>query len=393
VNAETDRVGGTRPLLVYVAGIEWHGIKGTDRHLVERLAATVDVLWVDPPVSILRTVRRRAGEGPRVRRSLEPVADGITRLGVVVQPFPSRPGSRALSHWWLRRSLEWAVGRMGRPAHAMVTSRPEPVLDALPDAVHVYFATDDFVAGADLLGLSTRRLRWAEAQQVRTADLLVAVTSVLASRWQDTGKPVLVLPNGCDTATYARVDEELPADLTLDGPAAGMIGQISARIDLDLLEATVERGVPLLLVGPVDPTFEPDRFAALVTRSGVHWVGAQPFDRLPSFLALMGVGLTPYADTAFNRASFPLKTMEYLAAGRPVVSAALPAVRELACEHVVATSDPARFAAEAERLLASDMCPEVRAERRAFARRHDWSVRATTLLEAIDRESLRRAAH
>jgi hypothetical protein len=38
----------------------------------------------------------------------------------------------------------------------------------------------------------------------------------------------------------------------------------------------------------------------------------------------MDVGLTPYADTPFNQASFPLKTLEYLSAGLPVVSTDLP---------------------------------------------------------------------
>ncbi len=59
------------------------------------------------------------------------------------------------------------------------------------------------------------------------------------------------------------------------------------------------------------------------------WVGRRAFEELPAYLRLMNVGLTPYTDTPFNRASFPLKTLEYLAAGLPVVSTDLPATRWL----------------------------------------------------------------
>lgn len=384
---------GTRHLLVYVAGIEWHGIKGTDRHLVERLAQTVDVLWVDPPVSVLRTVRRRAGEGPRLRRTLEPVAEGITRLSLVVQPFPARPVSRTLSGWLLRRSLRWAVRQLGREAYAIVNSRPEPVIGSLPHAVHVYFATDDFTAGAELLGLSARRLQWVEKRQVCAADVLVGVTERIAARWLNTDKEILILPNGCDAATFADIDRlERPSDVQIRGPMAGVVGQFSARTDLALLEATAERGIPLLLVGPVDPGFESARFAALVARPEVCWVGRQPFDRIPNYLASIKVGLTPYADTPFNRASFPLKTLEYLAAGRAVVSTALPAVEELGCHHVFTASGPADFASAVERLVLTETTRADAEERRAFAREHDWSVRAATLLGAIERARVKQGA-
>ena len=77
------------------------------------------------------------------------------------------------------------------------------------------------------------------------------------------------------------------------------------------------------------PTFDPERMEALIARPNVHWLGTKPFAELPSYLGAIDVGLTPYAQSAFNRASFPLKTLEYLAAGRPAVASDLPAHRWL----------------------------------------------------------------
>ena len=65
------------------------------------------------------------------------------------------------------------------------------------------------------------------------------------------------------------------------------------------------------------------------------------FQELPSYLRVIDVGLTPYSQSDFNRASFPLKTLEYLAAGRPVVASDLPANRWLDTSHVSIAADAA----------------------------------------------------
>ena len=58
---------------------------------------------------------------------------------------------------------------------------------------------------------------------------------------------------------------------------------------------------------------------ALLARPNVQWVGAAPFERLPTYMRAIDVGIVPYADSAFNQ-ELPLKTLEYLAAGRPTVA-------------------------------------------------------------------------
>jgi hypothetical protein len=76
----------------------------------------------------------------------------------------------------------------------------------------------------------------------------------------------------------------LPPEVGLRGPAAGFVGQINDRADLSLLEAVADRGLSLLLVGPVNPAFEPERFGALRRRDNVCWVGPQPFEA-PAWLS------------------------------------------------------------------------------------------------------------
>ena len=54
--------------------------------------------------------------------------------------------------------------------------------------------------------------------------------------------------------------------------------------------------------------------------------------------------MTPYAESPFNRASFPLKTLEYLAAGLGVVSTDMPSARWLNTSLISLQSEPHDFA-------------------------------------------------
>jgi teichuronic acid biosynthesis glycosyltransferase TuaH len=104
---------------------------------------------------------------------------------------------------------------------------------------------------------------------------------------------------------------------------------------------------------------------------------------LPSYFRLIDVGIVPYGDSPFNRGSFPLKTLEYLAAGRSVVATGLPAIRWLATDLVAIASEPRAFADHVDRLLDEVRSPALMARRRAFAAQHSWANRAADFHEII----------
>jgi teichuronic acid biosynthesis glycosyltransferase TuaH len=165
------------------------------------------------------------------------------------------------------------------------------------------------------------------------------------------------------------------------------MGYVNDRLDVSLLEAVSDAGVSLLLVGPKGFGYRGDGFDALVRRPTVRWVGPQPYEELPRYLRLMDVGLTPYADTPFNRASFPLKTLEYLAAGRRTVATRLPATDWLDTDLVAVADTPEAFARCVREAVATRPSPDEVDRRRAFARQHSWASRAAALARLIDGET------
>jgi len=395
--------------LVWFAGVQWDAIRGTDRHMVTALSRLFNILWVDPPVSPVASTRGNDVTHRPFRPRLSAASDRVMRLTPVALPGLTRWGVRATTAPLVRVQVRWAIRRTGIRPLAVVATRLDDVLGRWGnDVLDVLYGTDDYVAGAELMKLPVRWLQVQEKRALTRADVVIAISDQLADRWVGLGAAPLIIPNGCcDAPEHGGV---LPPEaLRLPRPLVGLVGQLSDRIDLDIVEAIVEAGFSLLVVGPKDPRWEPERFANLISRPGVYFTGRVPAEEVPSYLATIDVGITPYRDSPFNRASFPLKTLEYLSAGRPVVSTGLRSARWLKAdlvtrqletddEQILALADDAASFVDAVRSLTggtrepgaakyhlgTGRVMQGRADScRRFANVHSWSRRADAFASAI----------
>ena len=84
----------------------------------------------------------------------------------------------------------------------------------------------------------------------------------------------------------------------------------------------------------------------------------------------------------FTRASFALKALEYLAAGRRVVRTALPALQWLDTGFVTTAVGATDFAEAVRRSLDTPLTADEVLARRQFAAGHTWPQRARVFAEA-----------
>jgi teichuronic acid biosynthesis glycosyltransferase TuaH len=313
--------------LLWLAGVPWDGIPGVEKQMVAELTRHSRVLWVDPPVSPATPTRLRHGSGRTLRPSVVEVDDRVTRLTPVALPGLSRPGIRLTTPWLVRRQVKATMRRLGMQPSVVVATYLQDMLGYWGAGIrNVLYGTDDYVAGAELMHLSVRYQRKRERLTVRRADQTIVVTPPLGKRWSALGAdPQVVLP-GCVISKPVPRAAGLP---DLPRPVVGVVGQLSERVDIEALAEIAAAGFSLMIVGPVDPRWTDPRFAALISMPNVHHTGPVPPDRVPAYLAAFDIGLTPYRDIQFNRSGFPLKTLEYLGAGIPAISADLPSARWL----------------------------------------------------------------
>lgn len=372
-------------LVVLISGSVWGGPRLSEAHVAEHLARWCPVLYVDPPLSW--RARRDPALGPALDEPpLRMAGPALARLTPRTLPGKRHPGLRQITDLLTRRALRRAWSTLGGPQVRAVISVPErPIFGLVGEDLRIHWAKDDYVAGARLLGHPAARRRRGDRRMAAHSDLVIAASPVLEDKWRELGCRTLLLPPGCDAALLACADDAPPADdVTLPAPIAGFVGTLSQRIDVGLLEAVSDAGHSLLLVGPRQRTATGARIDRLLARPNVQWVGPRPYERLPSYLRLIDTGVVPYASTPFNQASFPLKILEYLAAGRSVVSTDLPAVRWLGTDLVTVATSPEAFSAAVGAELRRPATPALVTRRRHFAARHTWEQRVATLVDRLE---------
>jgi glycosyltransferase involved in cell wall biosynthesis len=132
---------------------------------------------------------------------------------------------------------------------------------------------------------------------------------------------------GVDVAHFGAARDEatpVPRDATFERPVAGYFGVIDERLDYELIRALAEEN-PDLHVVMVGPTAKVDP-SELPSGSNIHWLGQRSYDELPGYVKSFDVCLMPFALNEATEFINPTKTLEYMAAGKPIVSTAVPDV-------------------------------------------------------------------
>jgi glycosyltransferase involved in cell wall biosynthesis len=111
----------------------------------------------------------------------------------------------------------------------------------------------------------------------------------------------------------------------LDGPVLGYFGVVDERIDYELLAALADAD-PNWHVVMVGPTAKVDA-SKFPRRPNLYFIGGRPYSELPSITKGFSVCLMPFALNEATEYINPTKALEYMAAGRPVVSTGIAEVK------------------------------------------------------------------
>jgi glycosyltransferase involved in cell wall biosynthesis len=376
--------------IVCIGAADWHtDLLTNQQHLLSRAAEDNRILFVESlglrrPQLAPRDLRRM---GQRLRHATRPLreVDGLHVLSPVIVPLHTNDAVRALNKELLTRYVTWAVRRLGlrRPLLWSFVPQAEVLLDRVELSQVLYYTDDDYPAKA---GIDAESFLAAERRFAPRADVILASAPELVTRMRALNDNVLYAPNVADTRLFAQalepgaVDAELAA---LPGPRIVFVGAIlAAKIDLELVVALARLRPQwsFAFVGPIGPGDPRTNVDPLRDVPNIHLLGHRPYERLPEVLRGADATIVPYLLDGEMRSVFPMKTYEYLAAGRPVVSTPLETLADV--PEVIKAATAEEFAARLQEAIESDT-DALRAERSQGAQSHSWESRLEQIAVAL----------
>jgi glycosyltransferase involved in cell wall biosynthesis len=375
---------------VCVGFAEWEAELWTNQHhLMSRLAHANRVLFVESlglrrPTITGRDLRRMLRRLRRAISGARPV-DGLHVLSPLVLPFHGVAAARQVNHLVLPALVRRSMRTLALPGDLLWAYVPqaEALLETVRPRLVIYHCVDDIAAQR---GIDAADFRAAEERFARRADLVLASAPSLVERMRNLSANVLYAPNVADHELFSRALEPGPVDpgiAALPRPRLVFTGAVvEKKLDFGLL-AELGRLRPewsIVLIGPVglgDPLTDTGALDAL---PNVHLLGPRVHRQLPDVLRGADVGLIPYAVNELTRSVFPMKVYEYLAAGLPVVSTALPSLDGV--EQVARAAGATEVVERVECELAAND-EEARRARSEAAASHSWDARLAEIAAAI----------
>ncbi|CAN5193431.1 glycosyltransferase family 1 protein [soil metagenome] len=352
--------------LVVLSHLRWDFVWQRPQQLISRLAKrTTRTFFVEEPF-IAETV----SEPALAERDFESITRLRLELPGVARHCDFGDPAAASDADLLVQRLGWSADRLV----GLYTPMALPLADLLEPTLVAYDVMDDL---ASFSGASPE-LRARQRELLARADVVFAGGRSLLRSVRDARPDAHLFASGVDPAHFEAARQRRRQRRT---PVAGYVGVIDERLDLELVAglATALPDWEIQLVGPVakiDP-------ASLPQAPNVVYSGSKPYARLPEVMSGFDVALMPFAINEATRSISPTKTLEYIAAGLPVVSTPVPDVVTDFSELVDLQDDGAGFAAACRGVLDHDLHDRDRLAKPMLHWNH-WDAIASRMGELLD---------
>ncbi|SNB47504.1 NAD(P)-binding protein [Geobacter sp. DSM 9736] len=305
----------TQTLIVF-SHLRWNFVYQRPQHLLTRMARSRQVIFFEEPV---------------FSEKVEPFLEESVPEPNVTVCRPHTPSSKSGYHdeqlTYLAPLLKKLIRDKGLTDYSVwfYTPMALPLAQNLSPQAIVYDCMDELSAFKG----APRQVVQRESALLKVADVVFTGGPSLYRAKRDHHPEVHCFPSSVDAGHFSRAKDmtlEHEAQKGLPRPRLGYFGVIDERLDLNLIDAMAAAHPEwqIVMVGPVvkiDP-------ATLPRHPNIHYFGQREYADLPSFLSGWDVCLIPFAINESTRFISPTKTLEYMAAEKPVVSTPITDVAE-----------------------------------------------------------------
>ena len=244
-----------------------------------------------------------------------------------------------------------------------------------------YLCTDDYAKFEGVF----KAFDVMERVMIQKVDCMFATSDELLQTRNPRQREGIFLPQGVDTDHFVRQPEKIPDIMKgIPKPIIGFFGMIASWVDIQLIVKCAAKypKASFVLIGKLG--IERSTFAA---SPNIRYLGEVSYEELPLYAQAFDVGLIPFLKNDLTIAANPLKMLEYLSLGIPVVSTALPEARKFA-DVVHASDDSENFVQYVGQALGENSVKE-QMQRRHRAEEFSWLRivdEMSNTIEMVERE-------
>jgi glycosyltransferase involved in cell wall biosynthesis len=189
----------------------------------------------------------------------------------------------------------------------------------------IYERTDLF---GEMPGADKNYIDSLDDELTRTSDLVLYVNEAMWKQGLTKNRNSILIGHGVDFARFVEAEQSqyIPEDITrIVKPIVGFFGDISTEAcDFALIERAAEAlpDISLVLIGPVSSDV-----SSLRRHSNIFFLGQKPYEEIPHYGKTFDVAIMPWRKNRWIEFCNPVKTKEYLALGKPIVSIDYPELK------------------------------------------------------------------
>ena len=313
---------------------DWDGDPLSKMHAMKILARENRVLWVNSignrrPTASTRDAKRIFKKISGAMQGLQERHPNIWVMTPLAIPFYGNELVRAANGVLLKAQVQKAMQQLGFKDVISWSFLPSsaPVSGTLGESLVVYHCVDEFSAFSDAPAQEIREL---ERRLMLKADVVICSSEKLRADKARVNPNAHLVQHGVDLEHFNMAfapETTIPDELKgAPGPIIGFWGLIADWVDLELIRHVADAfsGGTVVLVGNSTTDMK-----ALEGARNIRFLGRKAYADLPRYAKAFDVALMPFKVNELTLAANPLKVREYLAAGVPVVSTAIPEVERL----------------------------------------------------------------
>jgi len=386
--------------IIIFSSDDWaSGLKTSKYHIALHLARRNRVLFVNSvglraPTATGRDMGRMLKKLASFFRGARKAPEGLHVYTPILFPFKrGNPAVKALNGAILHVVMRWLKWRLSLSKPILFSFIPtfNDVIGKLAEKAIIYYCIDDLrgYAGVDRAWFNRE-----EERLLARANCVISSSANLCREFREKNHHAHYVPHGVDWPRFRKAVEEnlpLPEDLrNVPEPRFGFYGFLSDEwLDYPLLRRMAREHPEwhVVLIGRPKAGMD---MATVVPEPNIHYLGLKRFEDLPAYTRHFTVGLIPFRLNRLTLHSNPLKLLEYLAGGLPVVSTDIPEVRRYGEGVHIAGSHEAFI--ECCRKALQEGGSQERERRSRAAEAHSWEKRIEEISEIVYDEIARVAS-